>query len=62
VHAPHRLRVVAAAMDAILKVEQAGVEVLAVLFPRDPIHSGRRALTTTAANLTRGSWSCDRGA
>src|SRR5690606_35917534 len=43
--ATHRLRVVAATMDAVLQVAQALVETLAVRFPGDPIHPGRRALS-----------------
>jgi hypothetical protein len=51
VHAPHRLRVAAAVMNAILLVEQASVEVLAGFFARAPLHSGRRAPTQALVRL-----------
>src|SRR5688572_3493500 len=41
VYAPHRQRMVTATMDAVLQLEQAFAKTLAVLLPRDLVHSSR---------------------
>jgi hypothetical protein len=35
---------VATAMNALLKIAQAGVQILTILTPRDPIYAGSRIL------------------
>ena len=51
VHTPHRLRVIAAAMHAVLEVAQLGVQILAVLLPRDPIDARRCILAKALVRL-----------
>src|SRR5512132_1523706 len=51
VHSADRQRMVAPAMNAVLEVEQIGVQLLALLFPRHPIHAWRRLLPEAQIGL-----------
>jgi hypothetical protein len=50
-HTPHRLRMIVAAMNAVPKVAQAGVQILAVLVPRNPIDTRGSILAEALVRL-----------
>jgi len=53
VHPPHRLRMVATAVNAVLEVAQAGVQILAVLAPRHTINARGRCLVEAVVRLSQ---------
>jgi hypothetical protein len=52
-HATHRLRVIAAAMHAVLQIHESGVEILAVPCPCLSIHSCCRILLQPLVSLPK---------
>ena len=58
VHAPNRLWMIVATVNTVLKVTHAGVQILAVRAPRDPIDARSRVLAKTVVRL-RQEWRLD---